>query len=249
MKRTAVLLAFFLLSCFSGAAGQLIEQKLGMVVADPRDKHNIRGYVHMAIIYGEELRSPAAYPRYLINLKEAFSQWTKINVILDRPCELSSPRLLELPFVYITSYDEFVLTPLERENVRNYFKSGGFMVLDNARPTIGESPQEKSFRNMLLDALGPDIQFLPIPSDHPLFNVYFDLVEGPPVGVLDDSASIGKFFLSGVWANGRLVAILSNRGYTVRWSSDDSNQPQLRFGINMVIYALTRENNDTNIHE
>lgn len=208
------------------------------VVVDSNNKYNTRGHVNLAMIYGEMLRPPSLYPRYLINLKEAFHRWTKINVKLDSPCRIDSPRFLEMPYIFLTTYDIFELTPLERENVKKFFQNGGFMVLDNARPTMGLSDQEASMKRLLFDALGDEARFRPIPLNHPIFHVFYDLIEGAPMGIHRGPLSFQKYYVTGVWVDNRLVAVLSNRGYTIFWNDTSNNEPHLRFGINTVIYAL-----------
>lgn len=237
MKKVFVIALLYTLMYNHAVPEQPTALSRGMIYVDPKIPRSIRGYINCAIVWGETLLPPPQYPRYLINLKEALHTWTDLNVILDRHCRLDSPRLLEMPFVYITTSDIFELTYREKENVKKYFENGGFMVLDNARPTTSESPQEASFKKLLFDALGDKGRLKPVPLNHPVFNVYFDLPDGAPDGVYSGPFS-EAYYLPGIWIGDKLVGILSNRGYTVAWDSDVNNEPQLRFGINLVIYAL-----------
>ena len=45
-------------------------------------------------------------------------------------------------------------------------------------------------------------------------------------------------FLEGVWLDGRLVAVYSNKGYALKWKDLANNRPQLKMGVNMVVFAL-----------
>ena len=45
-------------------------------------------------------------------------------------------------------------------------------------------------------------------------------------------------YLEGIFVNSQLVAIYSNKGYGLRWAARSDNVPQLKMGINMVVYAL-----------
>lgn len=246
MKKAVLFFLIALTGLSSSWPEQVPGAKRAIVVIDPGNKQNIRGYVHLAIIFGEMLKPPAMYPRYLINLKEAFTRWTKINVLLDSPCRVDSPRFLEMPVIYLTTYEIFDLTPFERDNIRQFFDNGGFMVLDNARPTLGLSDQEASLKRLLFDALGEDIRLGPIPLSHPIFHVFFDLIEGAPPGVGRGTPLFEQFYLSGIWVNDRLVAVLSNRGYTIFMNDPIDNEPQLRFGVNMVLYGLMYGGKQTN---
>ena len=208
------------------------------IILDSENIYKTRGTIHLAIVHGMMLKAPARYSRYLISLKDAFHRMTKINVILDRPCRLESPRLLDMPFIYLTTYDMFELNDLERKNVKAFFDNGGFMFLDNARPTLGQSGQEISMKKMLTDALGPGTRFRQIPLRHPIFNLFFQLPEGPPPGFSTGPVHWSEYYVTGVWVDNRLVAILSNRGYTIFLHATIDNEPHLRFCINAVIYAL-----------
>jgi len=245
LKKVFVIMLLYVVMFNLAVSEQSTNLSRGIIYIDPHNPRNIRGYIHCAIVWGETLLPPPQYPRYLINLKEALHTWTNLNVILDRPCRLDSPRLLEMPFVYLTTADIFELTYPEKENVKKYFENGGFMVLDNARPTASESPQEISLKKLLFDALGDKGRLKPVPLNHPIFNVFYNLPDGAPNGVYRGPLAKTKYYLTGVWNDDKLLGILSNRGYTVAWDSDDNNQPQLRFGINLVIHALLRaeENN------
>lgn len=51
------------------------------------------------------------------------------------------------------------------------------------------------------------------------------------------------YFLEGIWLNGRLAAVYCDKGYAQKWSEigqKTNNDPQLRIGVNFVVYALTQ---------
>ena len=48
-------------------------------------------------------------------------------------------------------------------------------------------------------------------------------------------------YLEGIWIDDRLVTIYSGKGYAKKWADTWNNEPQLRMGVNMVVYALTQE--------
>ncbi len=55
------------------------------------------------------------------------------------------------------------------------------------------------------------------------------------------SMSKPVFYLEGIWIDGRLAVIYSDKGYSCKWQEYQNNDPQLKMGVNMVIYALTQE--------
>jgi len=111
---------------------------------------------------------------------------------------------------------------------------------------------------MLRDSLGADAQFLPIPNRHPLYHCFFDFDDGPPQGdeihmsttitkTLPASYKFGDnamarvvLYLEGIWLDERLVAIYSDKGYARKWKLLVNNEPQLKMGVNFVVFALTQ---------
>ena len=62
-------------------------------------------------------------------------------------------------------------------------------------------------------------------------------------GKLAHNVSMAKTvpYLEGIWLDGRLAVIYSNKGYVLKWCEFENNEPQLKMGVNMVIYALIHE--------
>ena len=236
MKYLLILISCFVLT--NSIVFSDIMPRKGVLIADPQDKKKARGYIYLSLVYGDDLNTPEAYPYFLINLKEYVHKWTKINVMLDHPVELRSPRIHEMPMLYITTDRKFTLAPDELENIITYVDNGGFLVLDNACPTNEESPQEASFLLLLDSVFGDGIDMRDIALDHPLLHDFFDFADGPPIGVYDSPVSLQSYYIKGVWHNDRLAALISNRGYSAKWNDTGNNDTQLRFGVNIVVYAL-----------
>ncbi|MFC1539491.1 DUF4159 domain-containing protein, partial [Candidatus Latescibacterota bacterium] len=218
------------------------------IIVDPFNKTNISGNLQIAFAWGELLRPPSNLTRGVINLKEAMNRYTKINTELNRHLLLGSNQLLQMPFVFVTSNDNFNLTETEKENVRKFFDLGGFMVLDNPEPRNESSRGAASLKQMLRDTI-PNARFQPIPKSHELYHCFFDFTDGPPNGseigtyktATGANLSKQRLYLEGVWYNGRLVAVYSDKGYIVKWNDNTNNEPQLKIGVNMIVYALTQE--------
>jgi hypothetical protein len=216
------------------------------IIIDPANKQNIKGNITLALAWGERFSPPQQYLRGFIQLKEAMTRWTKLNTEIDRHLTLSSPHILEMPFVYVTTDQSFDLSSTEKANVKKYLENGGFMVLENPIPRTERSPAEASLKQMIRDALGSRVQFSPIPKDHPIYSCFWDFTDGPPLG-----AEIGSFgegniksmpkpvlYLEGVWIGNRLAVVYSNKGYIVKWTDMANNIPQLKMGVNLIVFAL-----------
>ena len=228
-----------------------------MVIQDPSNKQDITGFIYIATAWGAQLRPPDALKRAVINLVEAVNRYTNINAKVDSHLFLDHRKLFETPFVYIIADEAFELTEIERNNFGQYLRNGGFAVVDNGTPIHEFGQAEAALRQMLKDSLGADAKFLPIPNEHPLYHCFFDFDDGPPQGaelglVQTDAtgatqganlATMAKavLYLEGIWLDDRLVAVYSDKGYAYKWKDMSNNEPQLRIGVNMVVFALTQE--------
>jgi len=230
-----------------------------MVIQDPNNKQDVKGFIYIPTVWGAQLRPPDSLKRAVINLKEAVNRYTNINARVDRHLFIDAEKLMGTPFVYITSTSAFELTEIERENFGKYLRNGGFAVIDNGTPLFEYGKAEASLRQLLRDSLGPDAKFLPIPNDHPLYHCFFDFDDGPPQGAemagMVNTSTSGRqgisamnqkmtaqvFYLEGIWLKNRLVAIYSDKGYALKWKDMSNNVPQLKMGVNMVVFALTQE--------
>ena len=232
-------------------------QYKAMVIQDPNNKQSIKGFVYIATAWGAQLKPPDDLKRAVINLVEAVNRYTNINAKVDTHLYLDSRKIYETPFVYVVADKAFELTDIEAKNFGEYLRKGGFAVIDNGTPQYEFGQAEASLRQMLKDALLADAQFLPIPNDHPLYHCFFDFDDGPPQGneiqmvqttttdmqgetARNSSMAKAVLFLEGIWLDERLVAIYSDKGYAQKWKLMTNNEPQLKMGVNFVVFALTQ---------
>jgi len=224
-----------------------------MIIQDPNDKQSVKGFIYIATLWGAQLEP--YNKRAIIHLSDAVNRWTNINAKVDKHLFVDSRKLFDTPFVYLNMKDMFELTDIEARNFGEYLRKGGFAVLDNGDASSEFGAGEASLRQMLRDALGADAKFLPIPNEHPIYHSFFDFNDGPPQGseqnyAFNSSASGSRhqgtmskavLYLEGVWLADRLVAVYSDKGYGAKWVLTSNNEPQLRMGVNMVVFALTQE--------
>jgi len=232
-----------------------------MAAQNPADREKVRGFVSIPAVWGVQLAPPVPVRRASIMLAEAVNRYTDMAARVDTHLTLDARRLFSTPFLYITADRAFELTPTERNRLVEYLRSSGFAFLDTGAPEYEHGPGEASLRQMLRDALGCHSRFEPIPLSHPIYHCFFDFTDGPPQGQTvwyqylnsvvncsDNPAYMRRpgsvFYLEGVFLDGGLVAVYSGKGYGVRWAQMvyfGKNDPQLKFGVNLVVYALTRE--------
>lgn len=211
----------------------------GMVIQDPANKQNIRGFIYLGVAWGSVLRP--ANQRAIPQLVRSINQYTQINAEVDDQMFLDSRALFKTPFVYISASRSFELTQHEIENLAEYLRAGGFVLAENADAGKEYSPAEASLREMFKQALGREARFVPISNDHPLYHAFFDF-DGPPPGqVLVGRNARQVNYLEGIFLRDRLVAVYSNKNYGSYWQVEAENEPQLKMGINFVIFALTQK--------
>jgi len=207
------------------------------VLINPQNKQDISGFANICYAFGARLTQSYEIKRGLINLKDAMLKWTRIDTKLDTPLNLSSPQIKKMPFVYISFDKVFDLTEPEKDNIRDYLMNGGFMVIENINPNLDNNPASSTFANMFREVLEGRGRFAPIPNDHPIFHSFFDFSE-PPRGM--ETSLIEIRHIEGVWIGDRLAAVYSNKRYVVKWNDYTNNEPQLKMGINMLVFALTQ---------
>ncbi len=231
-------------------------QYKAMVIQDPNDKQSVKGFIYIATLWGAQLEP--ANKRAIIHLSDAVNRYTNIRSKVDKHLFIDSRKLFDTPFVFLSVDGQFELTEIESRNFGEYLRKGGFAVLDNGEPSNEFSAAEASLRQMFRDALGNDAKFLPIPNNHPLYHCFFDFDDGPPQGAEMNVSTVssvferfGRFsnvtmskkvyYLEGITIDDRLAAIYSDKGYAIKWAVTTDNEPQLKIGVNMVVFALTQE--------
>ena len=45
-------------------------------------------------------------------------------------------------------------------------------------------------------------------------------------------------YLEGIWIDNRLIAIYSDKGYGLTWSSESAHREQRRMGVNLIVFSL-----------
>ena len=226
----------------------------GLIIQDPTDRRKIKGFVYLGTAWATDLE-PAftSAAKAIPNLVDAVNAQTGITAKVDAHLFIDSQELFRTPFLYITAEEAFELTDREKENLGEYMRRGGFVFADNANSIIEFSQAEASLRQIFRASLGHQGQFKPIPNSHPLYHTFYDF-DGPPVGSELEVPTIAEqwgstyrilgqnsYRLEGVFLGNRLVALYSDKGYVHKWAENHGNAPQLRFGINVVVFALTQE--------
>ncbi len=234
-----------------------------MAVRDGTDPLRIGGFVRIPTVWGMRFAPPEIFRSVPIMLAEAVNRFTGIDARMDGHLMLTDRRLFSTPFLYITTRRD--------SNSRDRSANGSETIcvpavsrsLRTARAAIRTRPGGTALKQMLRDTIGCHARLEPIPMDHPLYRCLFDFSDGPPQGdgnMTLNTRTIGDcggsaisirflapvYFLEGIFLDGRLVAVYSEKGYGRKWALNNNygfayNSPQMRFAANLVVYALTRE--------
>jgi len=149
--------------------------------------------------------------------------------------KLDSDELFGCPFVLITGESDFYFTAKERENLKRYLESGGFLL---ASAGCSSKDWDRSFRREVAAVFGPGA-LARIPADHPVFRTA-RVVERVTLTHPGEPA-----FLEGLERNGKLVMIYSPHGlndtaHTEGCCCCGGNEiaNSLELNMNVFVYAL-----------
>lgn len=180
------------------------------------------------------------------NLLNSLVEYTTLKVdTQENIITLSSEDIFKCPFCYLSGHKLVQFTKKEKENFEKYVKNGGFVFVDDCNHDI-DGLFAKSFEKQM-DELFGEAELKKIPSDHEIYNIFFEFEDGPPTtsqelnGWGDD---LVHEYLKAIEINGRIAVLYSNKDYGCEWDYDFRNKrwykiDNTRFGVNIVMYALT----------
>jgi len=150
--------------------------------------------------------------------------------------EPESSDLFQFPFIHMTGHGNVVFSEAEKENLRQYLLSGGFLHID-------DNYGMDEYIRPLLKELFPDQNLQEVPANHEIFRNQFEFPNGLPK-IHEHDAQRPQAL--GIFENGRLLIL-----YTVEsdlgdgWESQEvHNDPEeirlkaLQMGANIIKYAF-----------
>ncbi|NIP58544.1 MAG: DUF4159 domain-containing protein, partial [Gemmatimonadetes bacterium] len=178
-----------------------------------------------------------ANPSSLPNLLTAIRERTGIDVARrEATVAALDPSLRDHPYLYMTGHGNVRFSDAEREALREYLLSGGFLHADD------NYGMDESFRREMRSVF-PDKELVAIPPDHPVFRSLYEMPEGLPKIHEHDGEPAQAL---GIFHRGRLVVFYSYQsdlgdGWEDPDVHDDPDQVReraLRMGVNLFLYAL-----------
>ena len=262
-----------------------------MVVVDPNDRSNLKGFLYLSSVHSEALeRAEAsagsersggwsrsiAEQRILQGLADKMSERTDVRTQVLDGMALDDPRLMQVPFLLLTVRSEVSFTQAEAKNLGRYLTSGGFLYADIVSAPISlaggyqhDLPALRDFIRQAFAQIGyaehKDWSFVRLPPEHPLYHCFYD-IDSLPRGFWDiwfwnweGNFEWSPDYLEGIEVDGRIAGVYSQKDYADllageaeriretdqavngRFVTGADELPVYDLGVNLVVYALTRE--------
>lgn len=150
----------------------------------------------------------------------------------------------------IAEEGELKFTDDQARSVADFIMRGGFIIADE-RSMTGPNANWSSVNNFLTKVssyLNGNVSTGRVPSDNIIFSIWkrFEKLPAVDAMLLNVPNREVMDYLSGIYVGNRLVAVISNRGYSIAWGEfgsfeardgiDFSNQRE--FLVNILYYAL-----------
>ena len=151
----------------------------------------------------------------------------------------SSPALFTYPFIYLTGHGNIKLSDADATNLREYLLGGGFLFINDS---YGLDP----FIQVEMKKVLPELSFVELPYNHPIFSAAFTFKNGLPK-IHEHEGKPPQGF--GLIYKGRVVCFYAYEsdigdGWedpAVHNDPPEKHQQALRMGANLITYAFIGE--------
>jgi hypothetical protein len=177
-------------------------------------------------------------PNEEVNLLTFIKQNTDIDVNPKYQfVEISSDDFFSYPFIFMTGHGNINFTDEEVRRLQQYLESGGFLYADD------DYGMDKAFRREIKKVF-PDQRLVELPFSYGLYHCQFEFPNGVPKTHEHNGKPPQGF---GLFYRGRLVVYYTyesnpSDGWndpSVHGDTEAKHQEALRFGTNLVVWALT----------
>lgn len=153
--------------------------------------------------------------------------------------EVGSKDIFLYPYVYMTGHGNVVFSPEEAENLRNYLMAGGFLHID-------DNYGLNEFIRLEMKKVFPDLEFVEVPFNHPIYHQKFNFENGLPKVHEHDGKPPQGF---GLIYQGRLVCFYTyecdlGNGWedqSIYNDPEEIRQQALKMGTNILAFAFTQD--------
>ncbi|HBX53575.1 MAG: hypothetical protein A2275_08700 [Bacteroidetes bacterium RIFOXYA12_FULL_35_11] len=150
--------------------------------------------------------------------------------------EVGNKDIFNLPFIHMTGHGNVIFSDNDRENLRNYLISGGFLHID-------DNYGMDEFVRREMKKVFPEAVFVELPANHPIYRQKYDFPNGLPKIHEHDAKSPQGF---GIFYEGRLVCYYTYEtdlgdgweDQAVHKDSDETRTKALKMGANIISYVF-----------
>lgn len=179
------------------------------------------------------------------NVIDAIARYTALAVAPQGVVvPLASEAALGYPLLYLTGHLPVRFSAREADIVKRFTGRGGLLFVDDHNHDV-DGAFSTTMREEIARIVGP---LTPLSNSHALYRSYFVFENGPPTTSHELNGwgdNLVHEQLDAVIRAGRIVVLFSNKDYSSEWSYHPDNKrfmavDNTRFGVNVVMYALTR---------
>lgn len=216
------------------------------------------GTIHLAYIVTGDPQADATAKAGLAGLSAELSRRTAVNPGAPMAIDLEHDDLIVFPLIYWAVTDSQVPpSPAAIARLNQYLGTGGVLLVDTRDQGIGSTGDQARLDRLLAGVQVPPLE--PIPPDHVLTKSFYLLRDFP-----------GRWDGGTLWVeppdehvnDGVSTLIVGSNDWAAAWAVDATGTPQFaaepggeaqremayRFGINLVMYALTGNYKSDQIH-
>lgn len=151
--------------------------------------------------------------------------------------EVGSPDIFNYPFIHMTGHGNVVFSDEEAANLRRYLMAGGFLHID-------DNYGLRQFVFPQMKMVFPELEFVELPYNHPLFHQKYKFPGGLPKIHEHDNKPPQAFAL--IW-EGRMVCLFTYESdlgdgwedFEVHKDSEVVRTKALQMGANIIQYVFT----------
>ncbi len=179
------------------------------------------------------------------NLIDSVAQYTSIALAPSGVnVALASDAILDYPLVYITGHLPVRFSTAERRNIRKLAERGGMIFIDDHNHDIDGVFHNTAMEEITL-ALGKPVD---LPNTHELYRAFFKFEDGPPTTSQELNGwgdNLVHKTLQAITRDGHIALLYSSKDYSSEWNYHPETKrfnsiDNTRFGVNIIVYALTR---------
>ncbi|MDD5528754.1 MAG: DUF4159 domain-containing protein [bacterium] len=150
---------------------------------------------------------------------------------------LMDKAIFDYPFLFLTGHGNIKLSNLEIENLKTYLINGGFLYVDD------DYGLDSTFRQEIQKVF-PSLEFEELAYSHPVYHSFYDFTFLPKIH--KHNGKTPKCY--GMFYQGKLVILYTyETNISDGWADESVHKdPEIKreeafkFGINIVVYAMTQ---------